>query len=200
MPIDASPTEGATAATPTAPGAMTTGVAARYADALFDLAEEAGALETVEADMATLRAAIAGSRELAGFLKSPVYDAEDKGRAIAAIAEKADLSHLSKNFLGLVARNRRLFALDGMIAAFFARLADHRGEVTAEAISAAPLNDEQTKKLRGEIERYLGKAVNLSTRVDPDLLGGLVVKVGSMMVDSSLRSKLNRLKTTLKEA
>ncbi|RZO67504.1 MAG: F0F1 ATP synthase subunit delta [Parvularculaceae bacterium] len=203
MPTDASDsaTNAATgSATPTAPGSMTLGVAGRYADALFDLARETGVLEVVEGDFRNLQNAIDSSDELCRFLKSPVYGAEEKGAAIAAIADKGGLSGVSKNFLGLVAQNRRLFALDGIIAAFFARLAEHRGEVTAEAISAAPLNDEQTKKLRGEIERYVGKAVNLFTKVDPDLLGGLVVKVGSVMVDSSLRSKLNRLKTTLKEA
>lgn len=176
------------------------GVAARYADALFDLAEEAGSLEAVEGDLQTLRAAIAAAPDFRAFLSSPVYGAADQARVTAALAEKAGLGSLTKNFLGLVAGNRRLFALESMIAAFAARLARHRGEVSAEAISASPLNDEQTKRLRTEIESIVGKAVNLTTRVDTDLLGGLVVKVGSTMIDSSLKTKLNRMKSVMKEA
>ncbi|MBI1393275.1 MAG: F0F1 ATP synthase subunit delta [Alphaproteobacteria bacterium] len=181
-------------------GPRLSAAALRYADAIFDLAVEQGAVEVVEDDFRSLKSMVAGGGDFRGFLKSPVYDAEDKAAAIAAVAERAGLSQLTSNFLKLVARNRRLFALEEMVAAFFARLSDYRGEVAAEAISAAPLNDDQAKRLRGEIERYVGKAVNLSTSVDPDLLGGIVVKVGSTMVDSSLRSKLNRLKTKLKEA
>jgi F-type H+-transporting ATPase subunit delta len=180
--------------------AQQSGVARRYAEALFDLAKDAGSLETVEGDLKTLGAAMTASADLSGFLKSPVYDAEDKGAAMAAIAEKSGASDLTRNFIGLVARNNRLFALDGMIIAFAECLAEHRGEVRAEAVSAAPLNDDQIRRLRGEIEGVIGKAVNLTTRVDADLLGGLVVKVGSKMIDSSLRTKLNRLKTKLKEA
>ncbi|MEM6537460.1 MAG: F0F1 ATP synthase subunit delta [Pseudomonadota bacterium] len=172
----------------------------RYAGALFDLAQEQGALEAIEADIKALQTMMSSSSEFLSFLKSPVYDAEEKSAAISAIAEKAKFNVLTGNFLKLIAQNRRLFALDEMSAAFLARLSEHRGEVSAEAISAGPLNDDQTKRLRGEIERYLGKAVNLTTSVDPDLLGGIVVKVGSMMVDSSLRAKLARLKTKLKEA
>lgn len=179
---------------------LLSGIAGRYAGALFDLALEADGLDAVSADLQTLRAAIEASSDLKSFLSSPVYGAEDQARAISAIAEKAGLSPLTKNFLGLVARNRRLFALEGMIAAFAARLAVHRGEVSAEAVSAAPLNDEQTRRLRGEIETIVGKAVNLSLRTDPDLLGGMIVKVGSTMIDSSLRTKLNRLKSVMKEA
>lgn len=183
------------ASTPTISGA-----ASRYAEALFDLALDQGALETVEKDIAGLAAAIGASADFRGFLTSPVYDAEDKARAVGAIAEKAGLSTLTRNFLGVVAANRRLFALESMIAAFRQRLADHRGEVSAEAIAAAALNDEQTKRLRGEIERVVGKAVNLSVKVDKDLLGGMIVKVGSKMIDSSLKTKLNRLKSVMKEA
>lgn len=176
------------------------GAAARYADAFFDLGRDAGELEGLERDVKAIDAMIAGSADFKSLLKSPVYGADEKGAAIASVADKAGFSQLTKNFLAVLAANRRLFALDAVVAAFFARLAEHRGEVSAEAVSAAPLNDDQTKRLRGEIERYVGKAVNLNTKVDPDLLGGLVVKIGSTMVDSSLRSKLNRLKSQLKEA
>jgi F-type H+-transporting ATPase subunit delta len=174
--------------------------AGRYATALFDLAFESGALERVEADLEALAAAILASADLRAMLKSPVYDADAKARAIAAIADKAGAAPLTKNFLGVVAKNRRLFALEGVIAAFRERLAAHRGEVSAEAVSAAPLNTDQTKRLRGEIERVVGKAVNLTVKVDPELLGGMVVKVGSTMIDSSLKTKLNRLKSVMKEA
>ncbi len=176
------------------------GIAQRYADALFELALESDAIDAIEKDMKTLRAAIDAAADLRTFLASPVYGADDQMRGITAIAEKAELSPLTKNFLSLVARNRRLFALDAMIAAFTAILARRRGEIAAEATSATPLNDEQMKRLRTEIETIVGKAVNLSTRVDPELLGGLVVKVGSTMVDSSLKTKLNRLKSVMKEA
>jgi F-type H+-transporting ATPase subunit delta len=177
-----------------------TTAAARYAEALFDLALEGKALDRVETDLKALSAAVAGSADFKAMLKSPVYDADAKARAIAAIADKAGASVLTKNFLGVVARNRRLFALEGVIAAFAQRLAVHRGEVAAEAITAAPLNADQTKRLRGEIERVVGKAVNLNVKVDPELLGGMVVKVGSTMIDSSLKTKLNRLKSVMKEA
>lgn len=174
--------------------------AGRYAEALFDLALDGKSLEQVEADLKALSGAIGASADLRAMLKSPVYDADAKARAIAAIADKAGASPLTKNFLGVVAKNRRLFALEGVIAAFRERLAAHRGEVSAEAISAAPLNVDQTKRLRGEIERVVGKAVNLNLKVDPELLGGMVVKVGSTMIDSSLKTKLNKLKSVMKEA
>lgn len=176
------------------------GPAFRYAEALFDLALEEGALEKVEADLATLGRAIGASADFRSFLTSPVYDSDEKAGAMAAIAGKAGVCALTRNFLGVVGRNGRLFALPGMIAAFRKRLAEHRGEVSAEATAAAPLNDDQTKRLRGEIERVVGKAVNLSVKVDADLLGGMVVKVGSTMIDSSLKTKLNRLKSVMKEA
>lgn len=180
--------------------APTTGVAGRYAAALFDLAREANAIDAVEGELESLAAAIDGSDDLRGFLKSPVYGRDDQLKAMSAIAEKAGFSALTMNFLKLVAKNRRLFALDAMIRAFAARAAAHRGEVSAEAISAAPMSEDQVKALRLEIETMLGKAVNLETRVDPGLLGGLVVRIGSKMIDSSLRTKLNRLRTRMKEA
>lgn len=191
MPADATSSPASTRAS---------GPEARYAEALFNLALDGKALDRVEADLKALGAAIARAPDLGAALKSPIYDADDKARAMAAIAEKSGLSPLSQNFLGVVARNRRLFALDGIIAAFMRRLADHRGEVSAEATSAAALSGDQTKRLRGEIERVVGKAVNLTVKVDPDLLGGMVVKVGSTMIDSSLKTKLNRLRSVMKEA
>lgn len=180
--------------------APVSGVAGRYATALFDLAKEAGAVESVEGELLTLKASIDGSEELRGFLKSPVYDRAEQAAVIDALAEKAGFSALTANFLKLIAKNRRLFALEDIIRAFAKLAADDRGEVSAEAMTAAPMNDDQVKALRLEIESLVGKAVNLETRVDPDLLGGLIVKIGSKMVDASLRTKLNRLKTVMKEA
>lgn len=183
-----------------APSPILSAAARRYAEALFDLARDQGGVETVEADLDTLAKAIAASADFRSFLTSPVYGADDKARAIAAVAEKAGVSALTRNFLGVVAANRRLSALEAIAAAFRLRLAGHRGEVSAEAVAAAPLNDDQKRRLRGEIERVVGKAVNLSVKVDNDLLGGMIVKVGSTMIDSSLKTKLNRLKSVMKEA
>jgi len=175
-------------------------VALRYADALFDLGKEQNCLEALESDLNGLGTIIDGSDDLMSLLESPVYGADEKASAINAIAEKASFHALTKNFIALIGKNNRLFVLNGVIAGFRQALAAHRGEVSAEATSAAPLNDDQQRRLRGEIEGIVGKAVNLSLKTDPDLLGGLVVKVGSTMIDSSLRTKLNRLKTKMKEA
>ncbi|WP_411816873.1 F0F1 ATP synthase subunit delta [Hyphococcus sp. DH-69] len=180
--------------------ASISGVAGRYANALFDLATEAGAVDAVENELKSLQAAIDASSELSAFLRSPVYGVAEQLDAMTALAEKAGYSTLTANFLKLVAKNGRLSALSDAIRAYLALAANARGEVSADAVTAAPMNDEQIKALRLEIERMVGKAVNLETRVDPDLLGGLVVKIGSQMVDASLRTKLNRLKTVMKEA
>jgi F-type H+-transporting ATPase subunit delta len=179
---------------------VVSGAALRYAEALFDLAMDEKAADRVEGDLKALGAAISASPEFRSFLSSPVYDSDDKARAISAIASKAGVSPLTSNFLGVVAKNGRLAVLEGILAAFARRLAEHRGELSAEATSAAALSDEQTKRLRGEIERVVGKKVNLSVKIDKDLLGGMIVKVGSKMIDSSLKSKLNRLKSVMKEA
>ena len=176
------------------------GIASRYADALFEISLESGVVDTVSSDLKGLRAAIRGSADFRSFLKSPVYDAEDQSRAAAAIAERAGLAPLTRNFVSLIAKNRRLFALEPMIDAFEAKLAAHRGEVRAEVTSAAPLSDDHVRRLRHEIEAMVGKAVNLDLRVDAEILGGLVVKVGSTMIDSSLKTKLARLKSLMKEA
>lgn len=177
-----------------------TGVAGRYAAALFDLSREEGQADAVERELKDLRALIIESDELRAFILSPVYDRADQLAAVTALSEKAGLGPLTVNFLKLVTSNGRLSALRSMIDAFVARAEQERGEVSAQAIAASPMSDEQVKALRLEIESMVGKAVNLETRVDPDLLGGLIVKVGSRMIDSSLRTKLNKLKTVMKEA
>ncbi|MBY0421084.1 MAG: F0F1 ATP synthase subunit delta [Parvularculaceae bacterium] len=176
------------------------GIAARYADALFDLALEQRSVDAVSTDLNEIKRSARASEAFRRFLRSPVYSREEQEKTIAAIAEAAKLSFLTRNFLALVARNRRLFVLEAMIDAYSARVAAHRGEVRAEATAAAPLSDDHLRRLRSEIEAMVGKAVILDVRVDPEILGGLVVKVGSTMIDSSLKTKLARLKTRMKEA
>ena len=193
-------TNAASANTASANPAPVSAAAGRYASALFDLARDSDAIEAVESELATLQSAINASADLRAFLKSPVYGRDEQLAAIGALASKAGFGALAANFLKLLAQNRRLAALEEMIRAFRALAADHRGEISAEAVTAAAMSDDQIKALRLEIERMAGKAVNLETRVDPDLLGGLVVKIGSTMVDASLKTKLNRLKTVMKKA
>lgn len=175
-------------------------IGARYASALFDLAKEENARDGVEKDLIALGKTIVKSDDLQSLISSPVIPREEKQRAIVALLKAGGAHELSTNVAGLMAANGRLFALPAMVAAYVKMATEARGEVSAEAISAVALNEEQTKRLRAEIEASVGKAVNLETRIDPDLLGGLVVKVGSRMVDSSLRTKLTRLKMAMKEA
>jgi F-type H+-transporting ATPase subunit delta len=174
------------------------GLAARYASALYDLADEQGALDAVAADLKGLAQLIADSEDFARFIKSPVLSRADQGKGIAAVARHAGLNPLTAKFLGLVAANRRLFALPGMIRGFLAILAQRRGEVTAEVTSAAALSDNQTAAIAAALRQAVGRTVALSAKVDPAILGGLIVKVGSRMVDSSLKSKLSRLKLVMK--
>jgi len=175
-------------------------IAARYADAFFDLAETQNAIETCESDLNNLKTVLHDHEELRSFIKSPVYNAEDQQKVVENLAEKAGFSPLTRNFLNLITSNRRLFALDAIIDAFTQRLSTHRGEVNAQAVTAIALNQDQERRLRSEIETVVGKAVNLETRIDPELLGGMIVKVGSTMIDSSLKTKLNRLQSVMKEA
>jgi F-type H+-transporting ATPase subunit delta len=174
------------------------GLAQRYALALFDLADEQGALDAVAADLKGLRAMIAESDDFRRFIKSPVMSRSDQAKGIGAIADRAGLSPLTRKFLGLVAANRRLFSLPGMISGYLAFLAKRRGEVTAEVVSATALSDGQTSALVASLKQTMGRAVALTAKVDPSILGGLIVKVGSRMVDSSLKSKLQRLKLVMK--
>lgn len=175
-------------------------VAERYAEALFELALEDNALETIEREMAAVGAALEASDDLRRLVASPVFDRDVKAAALDAVLEKASASLHTRNFVKLLAKNGRAATLADTITAFAKRAAAHRGEVSAEAISAAPLSEDQQKTLRQQIEASVGKSVNLVTRIDESLLGGLVIKVGSRMIDSSLRTKLNRLQQSLKEA
>jgi len=177
----------------------TGGVAGRYASALFELAEEANQVRQVEKDLVALQALLDGSADLKRMVRSPVFSGDEQGRSIAAIAGKAGFTPLVVNFLKVLARNRRLFALAGMIRAFLTLAARQRGEVNADVASAHPLSQDQLAALKETLRASAGKDVNITTKVDPNLLGGLVVKMGSRMIDSSLRTKLTSLKTAMKE-
>lgn len=173
------------------------GVAGRYASALFDLASESGKVADVERDLVTFQNLLDQSPDLVRLVRSPVIATKDQSRAIAAILEKAGIGGLTANFLKLVANNRRLFSIQDIIKAYRALAAKARGEVTAEVTSAVPLNNEQTAALKDTLKASVGKDVTLQSRVDPSVLGGLIVKVGSRMIDSSLRTKLQNLKVVL---
>ena len=173
-----------------------TGVASlaeRYAAALFELADERHALDAVANDLRELRTMLQESPDLMRLLRSPVLAREDQAKAIAALGERAGLSALTRGFLGVVAGNRRLFATPAMIEAYLNQLAARRGEVTAQ-----PLNETQRNTLGEQLRRAVGRRVTVDLRVDPSLLGGMIVKVGSRMVDGSLKSRLQRLQLAMK--
>ncbi|TNE40754.1 MAG: F0F1 ATP synthase subunit delta [Alphaproteobacteria bacterium] len=175
------------------------GVAQRYATALFDLAEEAGVVDSLAEELQVLQGLLGASADLKGLVSSPLYSREDQTRALQAVLDKASASQLLKNFVGLVAHNRRLFALSDMIKAFQMILARKRGEISASVTSAVPLGEHQVADLKAALREALGRDVQLQTDVDESLLGGLIVKVGSRMVDSSLKTKLSNLKIAMKE-
>jgi F-type H+-transporting ATPase subunit delta len=176
------------------------GLAERYARALFDLADEGRTLDQAAADLRAVAGMLDHSADLRRLIRSPIIDREAQGRAIAAIAADAQLSPLTRNFLGLLARNRRLFALPEMIAAFLDHLAERRGEVTAQVVSATPLTEAQSAALAEALRKSAGAKLAIQSRVDPSLLGGIVVRLGSRMIDASLKSKLNRLQLAMKGA
>ncbi|MGH6735326.1 MAG: F0F1 ATP synthase subunit delta [Methyloceanibacter sp.] len=175
------------------------GVAGRYATALFELALEEKALDKIEADLNRFNQALDAVDDLRRLVQSPVFSAEEQGRALAAVLDEIKIEGLTKNFLLLVAKNRRLFAAPDMIRAFRALLADHRGETSATVTAASKLTEAQATALKQALKAALGKDVMLDQRIDPSLIGGLMVKVGSRMVDTSLRTKLISLKHAMKE-
>jgi F-type H+-transporting ATPase subunit delta len=174
------------------------GLADRYAAALFDLADERKTLDAVADDLRTLRVMLRDSGDLRRLIRSPVLSREEQAKGIAALAELAKISPLTRNFLGLLAQNRRLFALPEMIEGYLHRLAEARGEVTAHVVTAQDLSPEQREAVNEQLRKAVGRKVAVDVEVDPGLLGGLVVRVGSRMVDASLRSKLNRLQLAMK--
>jgi F-type H+-transporting ATPase subunit delta len=175
-------------------------MAARYATALFDLASEANAIEPVKADLDRFDALLAESADLTRLVRSPVFSVEEQLQALAAVLDRAGISGLAANFVKLAASNRRLFAVRDMIKAYRELVARHKGEATAEVTVAEPLKDQHVEALRAALKAVTGKDVDLDVKVDPVILGGLVVKLGSRMVDSSLRTKLNAMKHAMKEA
>jgi F-type H+-transporting ATPase subunit delta len=178
---------------------LTSGAAGRYATALFELARDGKVLDKVEADIGAVEEALAASADFRNVIASPVYSREDQGKAVLALAGRMGLGPEVANTLGLMARNRRLFVLPGLIAQLKALIADHRGEVTAEVTSARPLGDAQVAELAGTLKKNVGKDVSLKVTVDESLIGGLVVKVGSRMIDTSIRSRLAALQNAMKE-
>ena len=175
-------------------------VGGRYAQALFDLASEQKQVTAVEADLKSLKAAIADSRDLRVLLGSPKFSAEEKGASLTAIAKKAKFSATTTKFLGLLAANGRAGELSGAIAGFEALAAKARGAVSAQVTTAVPLTAAQAKGVAAALRQSLGKAPEISTRVDPAILGGIKVQVGSRLFDASLKSKLDSLKFALKRA
>ncbi len=178
---------------------LISGVAERYASSLFELAREAGSVEQVGADLDRIQALLDESEDLRRLIGSPVFAADEQQRAIAAVSDRAGIAGLVANFLRVVAGNRRLFALPGMIRAFREIAAGHRGEITAEVTSAHALSEAQETELKSALKGVTGKDVAIAVTVDPSILGGLIVKVGSRQIDTSLRTKLSTLKLALKE-
>jgi F-type H+-transporting ATPase subunit delta len=176
------------------------GVAGRYATALFDLALEDKALDKIRADLDRFDEMIAGSADLHRLVRSPVFGADEQVRALDPVLKQAGIEGVSANFIKLVAANRRLFAIRDIIKAFRAMVARHKGEVSASVTVAEPLSNDHLAALKSALNNVTGKEVDLNVEVDPGIIGGLVVKLGSRMVDSSLRTKLNSIKTAMKEA
>jgi F-type H+-transporting ATPase subunit delta len=181
-------------------GGIISGMAGRYATALFELALETKAVDQVQSDLNAFDALVASSPDLARLVRSPAFSAEEQARALAALLDKAGLTGIAANFLKVVATNRRLFAVHDMIRAFNALVAQHRGEVTAQVTVAETLNDARMNEIRDALKQVTGKDVKVDVTVDPSIIGGLKVKLGSRMVDASLRTKLNSIKFAMKEA
>lgn len=170
----------------------------RYATALFDLASEAGAITAVETDLEKLGVALIESTDLAALTTNPKVSRGDAQKALAALGKALSLSELTQNFLGVLAQNRRLASLHGTIAAFQSIAASQRGEVSASVASAHPLSDKQLAALKDKLTAREGRTVKLTSTINPDLLGGLVVTIGSQRIDASIRTRLNSLSQAMK--
>jgi F-type H+-transporting ATPase subunit delta len=173
-------------------------LAGRYASALFDLASEAGTVTAVEGDLETLASALRESAELRALIRNPEVSREALGRVLAGLGKSLKLADLTKSFLGVLAQNRRAGELPATIRAFQSIAAAQRGEVNAEVASAHPLSDEQVATLEKKLRVREGRTIKLKTRVDPELLGGLVVTIGSQRIDGSIRTRLNSLAQAMK--
>jgi len=166
---------------------------------MFDLASETGSLGALEADTAALEGALADSADLRDLIQSPIYSREPTEAAIGGVASAMGLDAITANTLRLMAQKRRLFVLPALLAELRSRIADHKGEVTVDVVTAKPLAGAHAKRLVAVLKKAVGKEVTLNATVDESLIGGLVVKVGSKMIDTSIRSKLNALQNSMKE-
>lgn len=179
-------------------GGIQASLAERYASALFSLARDEKQIDSVGRSLAALKQALADSREFHQLVISPLVGRDEAGKAFAAVADKLGLDAITSNFLGVLARNGRKGQLPQVIRAFRRLASEHRGETTADVVSAHPLSDDQLAKLRAQLKARIGRDVAIDARIDPQILGGLIVKVGSQMIDSSLKTKLNRLAQAMK--
>ena len=177
------------------------GMAGRYANALFELALDNKAIDAIKADLDRFDALIAANPDLDRLVRSPVFDADEQLRALTAILDKAGIKGLAANFLRVIVTNRRLFAVRDMIRAYRTLIARHKGEVIAQVTAAEPLSDKNVDALKSALKSVTGgKDIDFDVKIEPAIIGGLIVKVGSRMVDSSLRTKLNAIKIAMKEA
>ncbi len=176
------------------------GVSGRYATALFELARDEKSVDAVKADLDKFSALLNESADLARLVRSPVFTADDQRKALGAVLAKAGISGVTANFINVLIANRRLFAVSDVIRAFNALVARFKGEATADVTVAETLSDKNLDALKAALKTVTGKDVALNVKVDPSIIGGLVVKLGSRMVDSSLRTKLNSIKHAMKEA
>ena len=176
------------------------GVSGRYATALFELARDEKSVDAVKADLDKFAALLNESADLARLVRSPVFTADDQRKALAAVLAKAGISGVTANFINVLIANRRLFAVSDVIRAFNALVAKFKGEATADVTVAETFSDKNLDALKAALKSVTGKDVALNVKVDPSIIGGLVVKLGSRMVDSSLRTKLNSIKHAMKEA
>ena len=181
------------------PASISMGIAARYAKAVFELAKEDKAVAKVETDLDALEAALADSADFRALISSPVYSRDEQAGAIAALAKKMGLSAIVSNVLALMSNKRRLYILPQMVQALRAAIAEDKGEITAEVTSAKALTKTQADKLAKALATSVGKSVKINATVDEKLIGGLVVKMGSKMIDTSIASKLNSLQNAMKE-
>lgn len=181
------------------PASISTSIAERYASAVFEIAKEAKKVKAIETDLDALSDALASSADFRDLIHSPIYTRDQQGTAIAALAKKMKLSPTMANTLSLMASKRRLFVLPQLVQTLRAQIADDKGEVMAEVTSAKALSKAQADKLAASLKASTGKTVTLKQSVDDTLIGGLIVKVGSKMIDTSIRSKLNSLQNAMKE-
>jgi F-type H+-transporting ATPase subunit delta len=179
-------------------GGIRASLAGRYASALFDLARDQRRIEAVGKSLDALNQALADSKDFSELVASPLVSREEAGKAFAALAPQLGLDPITTNFVGVLARNGRKGELRNVIRAFRRLSAEHRGETTADVITARPLNDDQLTQLKQQLRGRAGRDVTIDAQVDPTILGGIVVKLGSQQIDASIRTKLNRLASAMK--